>query len=132
VLLQVLSHVPLGEKIHLATQQRLVVGGQLAGTRRELPEDQRIGGVGEERRRVLRAERLQVGRGAEVAEQQKARCQVLRDGRGGVRAGGAGSSRPRKRSPARGLPRAAGRRSRAPRQRAEHRRVSLKILTKKF
>ncbi len=86
-LLQVLADIPFRKKIQLAPQQRLVVGRQLARARRELPAAQRVGSVGEELRRVLRVERLQVGGGAEIGEQQEARCEVLRQDLGRVHAG---------------------------------------------
>src|SRR5687767_15298218 len=48
-----LSDIPFREQVHLAPQQRLVVRRQFAGAGRELPAQQRIGRIGEQRRGVL-------------------------------------------------------------------------------
>ena len=70
-----------GKSVELAAQQRLVVGRQRTGARRELPSHERVGGIVVERARVGVVERRQVGRVAEVGQQQEAAREVLRRGR---------------------------------------------------
>ena len=72
------AQVPLGKQRHLAPQQRLVVGRQLAGAGGELPAHQRVDRVAEQRVGVVLVERRKVGRLAQVGKQQEALCQVLR------------------------------------------------------
>ncbi len=84
---QVPADIPVGKELHLAPQQRFVVGRQLARLRGELPADQGLGGVAEKPRRVLRVELVQVGARAEVGEEEEALRQILREDLGGVHAG---------------------------------------------
>ena len=77
--LQMAREVPLREEIQLTPQQRLVVGRQLALSRRELPAEQRLGGIGKKRVRVGAVEHIEIRADAKIVEQQEPSCQVLAD-----------------------------------------------------
>ena len=61
-----------GKQLALAPQQRLVVRRQHAGPARELPVDERVDRVAEERVGVGLVERGEIRRRAEIGEQQEA------------------------------------------------------------
>ena len=85
-------HAPVGEQLQLAAQQRVVIGRQAAGIGLRLPAHQCRNGVAHERvglRGRGRAQRVEVQALAEVAQQQKALCHVLRQHFRGIQAGAA-------------------------------------------
>ena len=71
-------YVPVREELHLAPEERLVVRRQLCSPGSELPADQRVGGIREERSGIAGIELLQVRARAQIGEQEKTLAQVLR------------------------------------------------------
>src|SRR6267142_704032 len=84
---QLAGDVPLGEQAQFSLQQFAVVVGQRAGAARQLYSDERVERVSIERPGAALVERVQVGRVAEIREQQKALDEILRMYRGNVHAG---------------------------------------------
>ena len=76
---QVPAEEPFVEQAQLAQQQRAVVGRQPLGTRDRLQAQQLGHGVVEQRVGVVGVEDLQVGRGAEVLEQQETGLDIARE-----------------------------------------------------
>ena len=75
--IQRLAHVPLGEKLQFAAQQRDIVAGQRRIHCQRLEGQQCIDGIGKQVVRVALVDHVQVRLRAQVAEQQKAALQIF-------------------------------------------------------
>src|SRR5688572_8782581 len=77
--LEVPREIPLGKKLELAPKKRLVVRRQHVRLARELPFHKRVDRVREKRIGILLIERFEIGRGAEIGEEQVSAAEILRD-----------------------------------------------------
>ena len=73
-----LADVPLGKQIDLALQQRGIIRRQHARFAGQLPGDQGIDRVAEQRVGIVFSKPVQISGGAQVAQQQKPALDVLR------------------------------------------------------
>ena len=73
------AHIPLGKKIDLALKQCSIVGRQHAGPAGALPLDQRIHRIAEQRVGIVRVKTVQIGGGAQIAQQQETTVDFLCD-----------------------------------------------------
>ena len=72
------AHVPFGEQLQLAPQQRLIVTGQRLRDRAALKCDQRLDGIGEQSVGIGLVDHVKIGMPPEIIEQQEAVLQIAR------------------------------------------------------
>ena len=69
-------HIPLGEEVHLAPQERFVVRRQLVRPRGELPANERSCRVAHQRVGIFRPQLGEVSARAEIRKQQEAGAEI--------------------------------------------------------
>ena len=80
-------YVPFGEEREFAREQCFIVRRQHAGFARQLPAQQRVYRIAKQRVCGLAVERLQITRGAQIGQQQKAALEIRGDHARHVEAG---------------------------------------------